>query len=128
MKVEIEIKDRDYNNIVKFCQVNNLNLNSYMCENILKGFNIDRYGDLNKPVEQPEDLFNYVTVKECKISEDRKSLVILFNDNTTTQVRLGDMLTQGDTTPVIPQTQEEPKEEEPKTQKVKRNRRQIQSK
>lgn len=128
MKVEIEIKDRDYNNMVKFCQVNNLNLKSYMCENILKGFNTDRYGDLNKPVERFEDVYKSPFVKECKISEDRKSLVILFSDNTTTQVSLEDMLTQEDTTPVIPQIQEEAKEKEQKTQKVKRNRRQLQSK
>ena len=138
MKIDIEIKDRDYNNIVKFCQINDLDLNSYICEKILKGFNLDRYGDLNKPVEQFEDLIKYPTVKECKISEDGKTFVIVFSDNTTTQVRfedlikyptvLGNMLTQEDTTPVISQIHEEAKEEEPKTQKVKRNRRQIQSK
>ena len=44
MIVNLDIKDRDYNNISDYCQKNHLVLNDYLCEKIISGYTVDKYG------------------------------------------------------------------------------------
>lgn len=42
--VNLDIKDRDYKNISDYCEKNHLVLNNYLCDKIISGYTVDKYG------------------------------------------------------------------------------------
>ena len=44
MIVNLNIKDRDYKNISDYCEKNHLILNDYLCDKIISGYTVDKYG------------------------------------------------------------------------------------
>lgn len=44
MIVNLDIKDRDYKNISDYCEKNHLVLNNYLCDKIISGYTVDKYG------------------------------------------------------------------------------------
>lgn len=53
MKWTITIDKRIVEDIKKFCELNNIKTNDYVCEIIERQFNLDRYGDLNDKIKKP---------------------------------------------------------------------------
>ena len=47
MEVSLKINNRLYTNIQQFCELNKIEINEYILTLVERGFNIDKYGDLN---------------------------------------------------------------------------------
>jgi hypothetical protein len=47
MKLEIELEDRQYNDILSYCEVNKLDIQAYLCKIIGEKHSINKFGDLN---------------------------------------------------------------------------------
>lgn len=50
MKIELELDDRQYGDIERYCQANNLNIQEYIVEIISNGHSINKFGDLNDTI------------------------------------------------------------------------------
>lgn len=48
MKLEIELEDRQYSDILSYCEANKLNVQTYLCEIIGEKHSINKFGDLNE--------------------------------------------------------------------------------
>lgn len=104
MIVEIDIADRIYDSIERYCSDNGLEVNLYMLEAIENRINTDRFGDLNeimygkpkkKPVEVKETPVNVVKDKKTEEqppSEEKHELpvVVLKNEITDKPVEIED--------------------------------------
>ena len=136
MEVKVNIPDKEYQKIDDFCQMNNIDIKSYLSDALLKGFNIDRFGDLNKPVDKIE-VIKEPLIKEVKMMENKQGFIIVYDNGKTTDVLWDEvtavpiqdppmiMLGKPDWVSEKGETIIEKKQEQ---QTVKRNRRQIQSK
>lgn len=52
--MEITINDRLKQQINDFCQLNKIDVNTYLSDKITEGFSVDRFGDLNDLVDKEE--------------------------------------------------------------------------
>ena len=48
MKLEIELEDRQYNDILSYCEANKLDIQAYLCKIIGEKHSINKFGDLNE--------------------------------------------------------------------------------
>lgn len=55
MVVEIDIIDRIYSGMEKFCEVNNIDIVEYMQDAVIDRYNLDKYGDLNEKLIKKEN-------------------------------------------------------------------------
>lgn len=65
MKIELELDDRQYGDIERYCQANNLNIQEYVAEIISNGHSINKFGDLNDTITK--------TVEESVVSAKKRT-------------------------------------------------------
>jgi hypothetical protein len=65
MKIELELDDRQYGDIERYCQANNLNIQEYVVEIISNGHSINKFGDLNDTITK--------TVEESVVSAKKRT-------------------------------------------------------
>ena len=120
MIVNLDIKDRDYKNISDYCEKNRLVLNDYLCDKIISGYTVDKYGAVppmfaNKTVNMTDNTKVEDVVEEVKVEvveepkPKRKHSTKKKTEKTTTE-----------TCNEEKQVPEVVKEEEPKPTRVKR--------
>lgn len=71
MKVEIEIVDKLYDDIVQMCQFNNITVEKYIVDSVMDNFYTLKYGDLNAKF-QPNTEKNEIKVEKKKVGRPRK--------------------------------------------------------
>lgn len=72
MIVNLDIKDRDYKNISDYCEKNRLVLNDYLCDKIISGYTVDKYGAVppmfvNKAVNMTDNTKAEPVAEESKV-------------------------------------------------------------
>ena len=72
MIVNLDIKDRDYKNISDYCEKNHLVLNNYLCDKIISGYTVDKYGAVppmfaNKTVNMTDNTKPEPVAEEPKV-------------------------------------------------------------
>lgn len=70
--VNLNIKDRDYKNISDYCDKNRLALNDYLCDKIISGYTVDKYGAVppmfaNKTVNMTDNTKAEPVAEEPKV-------------------------------------------------------------
>ena len=90
MQVEytINIPDRLNKNMIEHCKFNNLTMNDFILQCIERGFNLERFGDINP--KQPEIVNEPITVesvgvKVMDVIEEKTSIIDA--DNKTTDMQ-----------------------------------------
>lgn len=76
--MEIILDDRIYYNIQEYCDFNQIDVNEYITDCIIKQFNIDRFGDLNEIIKKQK---NNEIVKEDNINEIIETKIEIINTN-----------------------------------------------
>lgn len=75
MKIELELEDRQYGDIERYCQANNLNIQEYVVGIISNGHSINKFGDLNDTITKTAEE-NVVSAKKrtasSKVTEEPK--------------------------------------------------------
>ena len=80
IEIKIDIPKRVIDAVKEYCSLNNLDMNEYIADCVVKQNGIDRYGDLNnlihKSIEKEPEIINHyevnVSVKEEKKVEEDK--------------------------------------------------------
>ena len=117
MIVNLDIKDRDYKNINDYCEKNHLVLNDYLCDKIISGYTVDKYGAVppmfvNKTVNVTDNIKAEPVVEEPKVEEPKPKRKRTTKKKTESKVEV-----ETEETP----TEEKPVEvEKPKPTRVKR--------
>lgn len=137
--IEVEISEKNNQKILDFCNLNNIDLKTYLGEALMKGFNFDRFGDLNKHTDKTEpeikEIFKQPLVQEVKKMENSEGFTIVYENGESTDVLWKEIVQQPiefpmllDLEPEKNNSMTEQKQEQQIEKTPKRNRRQIQSK
>ena len=83
--MEIAINDRLKQQINDFCQLNKIDVNTYLSDKIMEGFSVDRFGDLNDLVDKEEivpkkEIEEKIEITNVVYETDSEQFVLTINN------------------------------------------------
>ena len=91
MKIDIDLTNRQYNQLIEHCEYYHLDTKKYFAEKLLDGFYFEIYGDLNEKNRIKEEIKKDIFLKNIKHIKDTE-YSFEFNDGSSYKVDLKDII------------------------------------
>ena len=91
MKIDIDLTNRQYNQLIEHCEYYHLDTKKYFAEKLLDGFYFEIYGDLNEKNKTKEEIKKGIFLSDIKHFKDTE-YSFEFNDGSSYKVDLKDII------------------------------------
>lgn len=91
MKIDIDLTNRQYNQLIEHCEYYHLDTKKYFAEKLLDGFYFEIYGDLNEKNKTKEEIKKDIFLTDIKHFKDTE-YSFEFNDGSSYKVDLKDII------------------------------------
>ena len=91
MEIDIDLTNRQYNQLIEHCEYYHLDTKKYFAEKLLDGFYFEIYGDLNEKNKTKEEIKKDIFLTDIKHFKDTE-YSFEFNDGSSYKVDLKDII------------------------------------